>query len=108
MMNFSGFLIIYLTCGVPLGVFYFPQNCKKQNWTWLWLKTFSTFIFWLLFGVRLLLQNKTNKKFFAGKKIFSKSQKTETEIFLFQKQLDEILQKSNLKISSFEKLSSVI
>jgi uridine kinase len=31
-----------------------------------------------------------------------KSQKTETEIFLFQKQLEEILQKSNLKISSFE------
>ncbi len=102
MMNSFDFLIIYLTCGAPLGVFYFLQNRKEQNGIRLWLKTFFTFIFWLPFGFRLLLQNKVNKKLFTNIKIFSKSQKAETEIFLFQKQLEEILQKSNLQISIFE------
>jgi hypothetical protein len=102
MMNSFDFLIIYLTCGAPLGVFYFLQNRKEQNGIRLWLKTFFTFIFWLPYGFRLLLQNKASKKFFTDKKIFSKSEKMETEIFLFQKQLEEILQKSDLQISIFE------
>ncbi len=100
-MNSLDFLIIYLTCGAPLGVFYFLQNRKAQNDNQFWLKTFFTFIFWFPFGLRLL-RNHINKKFFAGKRIFSKSEKKETEIFLFQKQFEEILQKSKLQISIFE------
>jgi hypothetical protein len=101
MMNSFDFLIIYLTCGAPLGVFYFLQNREEQNRTLVWFKTFSTFIFWLPFGF-YLLKNKTNKKSFNYKKIFSESEKIRTKISTFQKQLEEILQKSDLQISIFE------
>jgi len=101
MMNPSDFLIIYLTCGAPLSVFYFLQYRQEQNQARLWFKTFSTFIFWLPFGFRLL-QNKANKKSFAYKKIFSETGNIQTKISIFQKQLEEILQKSDLQISIFE------
>ncbi len=100
-MNSSDFLIIYLTCGAPFGVFYFLQNRKEQNNIRLWLKTFFTFIFWLPFGFRLL-ENKARKKFYGGKKAFSNSDKIETEIFPFQNHFEEILRKSDLQISIFE------
>ena len=101
MMNSFDFLIIYLTCGAPLGVFYFLQNREQQNRTRVWLKTFFTFIFWLPFGFHLL-KNKTNKKSFGYKKIFFESEKIQTKISNFQKQLEEILQTSDLQISIFE------
>jgi len=102
MMNSFDFLIIYLTCGAPLGVFYFLQNRKQQIGIRLWLKTFFTFVFWLPFGFRLLMKNQTNKKFFGDGKLFSKMAKTENEIFLVQSQFEEALQKSTLQISIFE------
>lgn len=101
MMNPFDFLIIYLTCGAPLSVFYFLQYREQQNQTRLWFKTFSTFIFWLPFGVHLL-KNKPKKKFLSYKKTFSETETTQTEISIFQKQLEEIFQKSDLQISIFE------
>jgi hypothetical protein len=101
MMNSFEFLIIYLTCGAPLGVFYFLQYRDEQNRTRLWFKTFSTFIFWLPFGFHLL-KNKTNKKSFDFRKIFSESEKIQIQISTFQKQLEEILHQSDLQISIFE------
>lgn len=100
-MNSSDFLIIYFSCGAPLSTFYFLQNRQKQNDFRLWLKTFFTFIFWLPFAVRLLA-NKARKKFAADRKGFFKTHQTETEIFLFQKQFEEVLQASKLQISIFE------
>jgi len=101
-MNSFDLLIIYLTCGAPLGVFYFLQNRKQQTGIRLWLKTFFTFVFWLPFGFRSLSENKAIKKFSAGKKAFPKTAKAEAEIFLFQNKFEETLQKSNLQISIFE------
>jgi hypothetical protein len=100
-MNSFDWLIIYLTCGAPLGVFYFLQNRKSQIGLRLWLKTFFTFIFWLPFGFRLL-ENRVRKNFTAGKKVFSGTAKTDAEFFLIKKQFEEALQKSNLQISIFE------
>jgi hypothetical protein len=100
-MNPFDFLIIYLTCGAPLSVFYFLQYREQQNQIHLWLKTFSTFIFWIPFGFHLL-KNKTDKKFLAYKKIFSESKNTQTKISIFRKQLEAIFQKSDLQISIFE------
>ncbi len=100
-MDFFDWLIIYLTCGAPLGVFYFLQNRKNHTGVQLWLKTFLTFIFWLPFGFRLLA-NKAGGNFTVSKKIFSKTSKTEEEIYLFRKQLEETLRKSSARISIFE------
>jgi hypothetical protein len=101
MMNSFDFLIIYLACAAPLGVFYFLQNREEQSRTRVWFKTFTTFIFWLPFGF-YLLKNKTNKKSFGYKKIFFESESIQTKILAFQKTLEEILQKSSLQISIFE------
>lgn len=100
-MNCSDFLIIYLTFGAPLGVFYFLQNRKKQTGASIWIKTFFTFIFWLPFGFHLL-EDRARNNFPFHKKVFTKSDNIETEIFSFQKRLEDILQKSDLKISIFE------
>ncbi len=101
MMNSFDFLIIYLTCGAPLGVFYFLQNRKQQIGIRLWLKTFFTFVFWLPSGFQLL-ENKLRENFPVGREIFSKTAKPETEISLFRKQFEDVLQKSSLQISIFE------
>ncbi len=100
-MNFFDYLIIYLACAAPLGVFYFLQNRRKRTGIRLLLTTIFTFICWLPFAYRLL-ENKTRKIFSADRKAFIKDDKTDTEIILFTKRLEEVLQKSNLPISIFE------
>jgi hypothetical protein len=102
-MNSFDFLIIYLTIGAPLSVFYFLQNRKEQNEIRLWTKTILTFVFWMPFAFRLLMQNNRKMNFFAeGNASFLKSDKAEIEIFLFQKRLEKMLQESDLQISIFE------
>lgn len=100
-MNNFDFLVIYLTCGAPLGVFYFLRHYKKQNDFQIWLKTFFTFIFWLPFGFRLLEDN-LRKKFFAGQNIYAEISEKERKISQFQKQFEDVLQESDLPISIFE------
>jgi hypothetical protein len=100
-MSFFDWLIIYLTCGAPLGVLYFFQNRKEQKGIRLWLKTFLTFIFWLPFGLRLLV-NKARKYSFDGKELFPRTAKPETEIFLWRRQLEVNLLENDSQISIFE------
>ncbi len=101
-MKIFDFLVIYLTCGAPLGVFYFLQNRKTQIGVRLWLKTFFTFIFWLPFGFRLLMKKKANKKFSFSGIFFFKNDRIEDNIFLFQKSFEAVLETSHLPISIFE------
>lgn len=100
-MNQFDFLIIYLTCGAPLAVFYFFQNRDETNKDTLWLKTFFTFIFWIPFGFRLL-KIQASKNLIFQKNNLAKNIAIESQIFQFQKYLEKLLQTSDLPISIFE------
>lgn len=103
-MNLTDFLIIYLACGAPFGVYYFLQNRTKFVSSKLWLNTFFNFAFWIPIAFRLLRENKFLNKSAAAK--FDTEQgldaTQEKKLNLIQKQLEQILQKSSLKISIYE------
>lgn len=103
-MNLTDFLIIYLACGAPFGVYYFLQNRTKAISSKLWLNTFITFAFWIPIAFRLLRENKFLNKSVTAK--FDTEQgldaTQEKKLNLIQKQLEQILQESSLKISIYE------
>ena len=102
-MNSFDYLVIYLSCGAPLGVLYFLQNRREQNSSRrLLFGTLFTFVCWVPFGFRLLPGRKAVEKFIADKKIFSNSAKVQNDFFSFQKQFEETLQMSVPSISIFE------
>lgn len=52
-MNFSEFIIIYLSLGAPLAVYYFLQNRNRLDSRQLWLKTILNFVFWIPSAIRI-------------------------------------------------------
>jgi hypothetical protein len=63
-MNLYDFLIIYLACGAPLGVYYFLQNRHKPDRQKLFLKSFFSFIIWMPLALRLITKNRFSRKRF--------------------------------------------
>lgn len=63
-MNIYDWLIIYLACGAPFGVYYFFQNRRALKPKSIWLKTVLIFLFWLPFAIRLFLENRNLKNIF--------------------------------------------
>lgn len=51
-MNFYDFIIIYLACGAPFGVFYFVNHRNLESRVL--IRTFLITIFWIPFAFRLL------------------------------------------------------
>ena len=103
-MNLTDYLIIYLACGAPFGVYYFLQNRTKSGSSKLWLNTLITFAFWIPIAFRLLCENKIlnksiNLKFDAALTLDATQEK---KLNLIQKQFENFLQKSSLKISIYE------
>lgn len=94
-MNFFDILIIYLTCGAPIGVFYFLQTRKDKITLAGCAGTILTFLFWIPFLIHLI-NGKLSKKSFANKN------NLENKIFEFQKYLENILQINDSQISIFE------
>jgi hypothetical protein len=103
-MNLYDFLIIYLACGAPLGVYYFLQNRKSPKTEQLWLKTLLNFIFWLPNAYRLLRQSEPLRNFFnnifGGKNALDAN--IEKRIHPVQKRLEKIFLESKLKLSIYE------
>ena len=103
-MNLYDFLIIYLACGAPLGVYYFLQNRKTPKFENLWLKTFINFIFWPPFAYRILRENKISQNFlnrvFGNKS--SLDADAEKNIYEAQRRLEQIFFESRPKISLYE------
>lgn len=63
-MNINDWLIIYLACGAPFGVYFYLQNRRVLNTKSLWLKTVLVFFFWLPYAIRILFENRTFKYIF--------------------------------------------
>lgn len=103
-MNLYDFLIIYLACGAPLGVYYFLQNRKTPEFKRLWLKTVLNFLFWMPFAYRVLLKSEILHNAFNN--LFGKASaldaNTEKNIYALRKLLEKIYLESNLKLSIYE------
>src|SRR5687768_12515458 len=50
-MNLTDFIIIYLACGTPFGVYHFIDNRKSNSH---WLKSLLTFFVWIPYALKLL------------------------------------------------------
>lgn len=106
-MNYIDFIIIYLTCGAPFGVYYFLQQRDKiklgQNVTFIWLKCGVITFFWFPFAIKLLqrfVTNKLQKSKFAETNQVDSSLKEKIEVY--EKEVLQILLIEKIRISPFE------
>lgn len=100
-MNSTDFLIIYLACGAPFGVYYFLKNRAQNESKMLLIKSFLNFFFWMPYALRLARRKLFIKGFVNA---FDKTTDTirEKNIFTIQKDIEEILQRSRLNVSIYE------
>jgi hypothetical protein len=99
-MNLSDLIIIYLSCGAPLGVYFFVNNRNRFSPTKLWLKTILIFVLWIPFLFKLVL----TKNIFSVRR-FNKSfpiMDFDEEISSIVKNIEVILKQSSLDISIYE------
>jgi hypothetical protein len=98
-MNLIDFLIIYLACGAPFGVYFFLQNRKKFSVRKLWLKSFLTVFVWIPYAFNLLHH-------FTTKKIQTRQKREKAlldeRLAGIQKLILDLHFESSSKISSFE------
>lgn len=102
-MNLTDLLVIYFTVGAPFAVYYFLRNRRDDKSVSFWLKNFLVFLFWLPFAPMFFLGNKHFQKIFTLnllKDILVKD--SSQEISQYQKQIENILLKSDLEISTFD------
>lgn len=98
-MDLTEFFLIYLSCGSPLGVYFFIQNRKRLSRFQLWLKFLFTVFVWIPYAYQLLNDFATSKKEIAeSKRILLLNEELKT----IQKNLTTIELKSSIKISLFE------
>ncbi|MGI8469223.1 MAG: hypothetical protein ACR2N3_12305 [Pyrinomonadaceae bacterium] len=95
-MKLSDFLIIYLACGAPLGVYFFLQHRNKQNPVRIYLQSFALVFVWIPYAVRLLHDFIT--KHFRQTSPKKSAGKPED----LQKKISQILFESDSNISVFE------
>lgn len=99
-MNLTDFIIIYLACGTPFGVYHFIDNRKSNSH---WLKSLLTVFVWIPYALRLLRQKYIERllKLDSGK---TKNLFPENEIALDKtiKELERLLIKDVKKFSTFE------
>ena len=98
-MNLTDFLIIYLACGAPFGVYFFLQNRKKFPALRLWMKFFLTVFVWFPYAF-LLLHDFITKKSTAGKSL--KKSAVAERLVEIQKSILEQQSGAPVKISPFE------
>ncbi len=65
-MNFRDFIIIYLACGAPFGVYYFIQNRKQTETKFLLLKSLIRFVFWIPFAIKLVARKSLFTKLYKN------------------------------------------
>src|SRR5688572_2946946 len=91
-MNPNDFLIIYLACGAPFGVYYFFDKRNALPSNRLWLKTFLMVFFWIPFALKMLVINKKRTK--GLKRVFAEQSvldfDSDDKIFSIQKEFEKI------------------
>lgn len=103
-MNLIDFLVIYLAVGAPFAVSYFLRNRRRSEKSFaFWLKIFAVFVFWLPFAVFSLYNSKNFFRFFKPNYIKNLlTNDSSRELSQIQKQIENILLKSGLPVSTFD------
>lgn len=102
-MNLIDFLVIYLAVGAPFAVSYFLRNRRHEKSFAFRLKIFAVFVFWLPFAAFSLFNSKNFFRLF--KPDFVKNFLTDDssrELSRVQKQIENVLIKSDLPVSTFD------
>jgi hypothetical protein len=103
-MNMFDFIIIYLTCGAPFGVYYYLQNRNLPNNKFFFLKLIFNFFFWILFSISLVSQKGFFRNLFDynfDKKVVLDS-KREAEISAIRKFFETGIFKNSFQFSIYE------
>ena len=99
-MSLTDFIIIYLACGTPFGVYHFIDNRKSNSH---WLKSLLTVFVWIPYALRLLREKFTGhfSQLNSGK---TKNPSLENEVTLekTKKELERLLIKEIKRFSTFE------
>ena len=103
-MNLRDFLIIYLACGAPFGVYYFLQNRKEFETEVLWLKSLLRFIFWIPFAAGLVARTSTFTNLYKSETNFASKAEVERELEIdeVKKFLENILSETGIGLSIYE------
>ncbi len=103
-MNSLDFIIIYLACGAPFGVYYFLQTRNENESPIIWLKILLTFIFWIPFGFLFVRQFLVSNEKVDAKHYLTSAFETldEGNIYLIQKEIEKKFSESRLELSLFE------
>jgi hypothetical protein len=103
-MNLVDFIIIYLACGAPFGVYYFLQSRNKTESPIIWLKIFLTFFFWIPFAFLFVRQFLASDENLHSNYYLTSAfeVKDEGNIYLIQKEIEKKFSESRLDFSLFE------
>ncbi len=103
-MNLIDFIIIYLACGAPFGVYYFLQSRNETESPVIWLKIFLTFFFWIPFAFLLVRQFLVSNKNLQSNYYLTPAfeARDEGNIYLIQKEIEKKFSESRLEFSLFE------
>ncbi len=103
-MNLTDFIIIYLACGAPFGVYYFFQSRTDTESSIVWLKILLTFFFWIPFAFLFVRQFIVSKKNLHSNYYLSSTFEAEDEgnIYLIQKEIEKMFSESRPEFSLFE------
>ena len=103
-MTISDLLVIYFSIGAPCGVYVYFQIRSKTTPKELWLKTLFTFVFWVPTAVRFLLKNILIRPavYYEKNDKSPLSPEREQKLYLIEKHLENLLVKSDLRISIYE------
>lgn len=102
-MNFSDFLIIYLACGAPFGVYYFFQNRKTLHQNRLTLNSFLTMTVWIPYAFKMLQEFIRNQLLIYKLERLSKFDSTrKRELDAVEKAVAQILLAENINVSLFD------
>lgn len=102
-MNSADFIIIYLACGAPFGVYYL-QNHSNRSSNHFWFKTFSAFVLWLPLAIYFFYKSRISVKvsdFSLNNAAFAEVQ-IEEKLYLTQREIEKSIFDSKSKISLFE------
>jgi hypothetical protein len=104
MMTIFDLIVIYLACGAPFGVYFFLHFRKRSFSRQLWLKTILTFLFWIPFAYRLLVNGKIKRKLFQLRfdaRTISDSEQ-ESESSLLKHKIERVFLDAKFPLSIYE------
>ncbi|HEX8636555.1 MAG TPA: hypothetical protein VF692_00720, partial [Pyrinomonadaceae bacterium] len=103
-MKVFDFLIIYLACGAPVGVYFYLQNHRRLFSKQLWLKTILNFLFWIPLVLQIIRKSRFLHNFFRADSDSANETSAEDEkrVYVAQKRIENIIGENKKGASVYE------